>query len=229
MRSLGNKVEAKKTAGKAKVPTIPSTGPLPKDLKKCKDLAKKIGYPIMLKASWGGGGRGMRVIRKETELENQINTARREAKSAFGKDDVFFEKLIEKAFHVEVQIIGDTHGNIVHLFERDCSLQRRHQKVVERAPAAYLSDKERNEICNAGVRIGKQVNYSCAGTVEFLMDAKSRDFFFIEVNPRVQVEHTVTEEITGIDIVKAQFLLAAGAKIGDDICCLLYTSPSPRD
>ena len=218
MRSLGNKVEAKKTAGKAKVPTIPSTGPLPKDLKKCKDLAKKIGYPIMLKASWGGGGRGMRVIRKETELENQINTARREAKSAFGKDDVFFEKLIEKAFHVEVQIIGDTHGNIVHLFERDCSLQRRHQKVVERAPAAYLSDKERNEICNAGVRIGKQVNYSCAGTVEFLMDAKSRDFFFIEVNPRVQVEHTVTEEITGIDIVKAQFLLAAGAKIGDDIC-----------
>ena len=138
MRSLGNKVEAKKTAGKAKVPTIPSTGPLPKDLKKCKDLAKKIGYPIMLKASWGGGGRGMRVIRKETELENQINTARREAKSAFGKDDVFFEKLIEKAFHVEVQIIGDTHGNIVHLFERDCSLQRRHQKVVERAPAACL-------------------------------------------------------------------------------------------
>ncbi len=218
MRSLGNKVEAKKTADKAKVPTIPSTGPLPRDVKKCKVLAKKIGYPIMLKASWGGGGRGMRVIRKENELENQINTARREAKSAFGKDDVFFEKLIEKAFHVEVQIIGDTHGNIVHLFERDCSLQRRHQKVVERAPAAYLSNNEREAICQAGVRIGKQVDYSCAGTVEFLMDAKSREFFFIEVNPRVQVEHTVTEEITGIDIVKAQFLLASGAKIGDGIC-----------
>ena len=131
---------------------------------------------------------------------------------------MFFEKLIEKAFHVEVQIIGDTHGNIVHLFERDCSLQRRHQKVVERAPAAYLSNKEREAICQAGVRIGKQVDYSCAGTVEFLMDAKSREFFFIEVNPRVQVEHTVTEEITGIDIVKAQFLLASGAKIGDGIC-----------
>ena len=160
----------------------------------------------------------MRVILKETELENQINTARREAKSAFGKDDVFFEKLIEKAYHVEVQIIGDTHGNIVHLFERDCSLQRRHQKVVERAPAAYLTTQEREAICEAGVRIGKQVDYSCAGTVEFLMDAKSREFFFIEVNPRVQVEHTVTEEITGIDIVKAQFLLAAGAKIGDGIC-----------
>ena len=218
MRSLGNKVEAKKTANKANVPTIPSTEPLPKDIKKCKSLAKKIGYPIMLKASWGGGGRGMRVIRKEAELENQINTARREAKSAFGKDDVFLEKLIEKAFHVEVQIIGDTHGNIVHLYERDCSLQRRHQKVVERAPAAYLSDSERISICEAGVRIGKQVSYSCAGTVEFLMDAKSREFFFIEVNPRVQVEHTVTEEITGIDIVKAQFLLAAGAKIGDGIC-----------
>ena len=163
MRSLGNKVEAKKTASKANVPTIPSTGPLPKEIKKCKALAKKIGYPIMLKASWGGGGRGMRVIRKEEELENQINTARREAKSAFGKDDVFLEKLIEKAFHVEVQIIGDTHGNIVHLYERDCSLQRRHQKVVERAPAAYLSVSERNLICEAGVRIGKQVNYSCAG------------------------------------------------------------------
>ena len=218
MRSLGNKVEAKKIANKAKVATIPSTGPLPKDIKSCKVLAKKIGYPIMLKASWGGGGRGMRVIKKENELEKNINSARREAKSAFGKEDVFFEKLIEKAFHVEVQIMGDTHGNIVHLYERDCSLQRRHQKVVERAPAAYLSNVQRSAICEAGVKIGKQVNYSCAGTVEFLMDAKTKDFFFIEVNPRVQVEHTVTEEITGIDIVKAQFLLAAGAKIGDSLC-----------
>jgi len=218
MRSLGNKVEAKKIANKAKVATIPSTGPLPKDIKSCKVLAKKIGYPIMLKASWGGGGRGMRVIKKESEIETSISTARREAKSAFGKDDVFFEKLIEKAYHVEVQIIGDTHGNIVHLFERDCSLQRRHQKVVERAPAAYLNKHQRLAICEAAVKIGKQVNYSCAGTVEFLMNVKTKDFFFIEVNPRVQVEHTVTEEITGIDIVKAQFLLAAGAKIGDDLC-----------
>ncbi|MAV82457.1 MAG: pyruvate carboxylase [Pelagibacteraceae bacterium] len=218
MMALGNKVEAKKIAAKAKVATIPSSGPLPRDLKKCKSLAKEIGYPIMLKASWGGGGRGMRVIRKESDLETQITTARSEAKSAFGKDDVFFEKLIEKAYHVEVQIIGDTFGNLVHLFERDCSLQRRHQKVVERAPAAYLTDSERNNICESGVKIGKQVSYSCAGTVEFLMDVKTRDFFFIEVNPRVQVEHTVTEEITGIDIVKAQFLLASGAKIGDGIC-----------
>ncbi len=201
MRALGNKVEAKKTANKAKVPTIPSTGPLPKDLKSCKSLAKKIGYPIMLKASWGGGGRGMRVIKKESEIETSVSTARREAKSAFGKDDVFFEKLIEKAYHVEVQIIGDTHGNIVHLFERDCSLQRRHQKVVERAPAAYLNKQQRLATCEAAVKIGKQVNYSCAGTVEFLMDVKTKDFFFIEVNPRVQVEQTVTEEITGIDIV----------------------------
>jgi pyruvate carboxylase len=168
----------------------------------------------MLKASWGGGGRGMRVIESEADLSSQLPLARREASAAFGNDEMYLEKLVRRARHVEVQIIGDTHGNLVHLYERDCSVQRRNQKVIERAPAPYLDPATRAELCEAALRLGRKVNYTHAGTVEFLMDADTGKFYFIEVNPRIQVEHTVTEQVTGIDIVKAQLRISEGAEIG---------------
>jgi pyruvate carboxylase len=168
----------------------------------------------MLKASWGGGGRGMRVIENDAALIETVAAARREAKAAFGKDEVYLEKLVRRARHVEVQILGDVHGNLVHLFERDCTVQRRNQKVVERAPATFLSDAQRSDLCAAALKIGRAVNYRAAGTVEFLQDADSGKFYFIEVNPRIQVEHTVTECATGIDLVKAQIRIAGGARIG---------------
>jgi len=177
-------------------------------------MARGVGFPVMLKASWGGGGRGMRVIDHESQLIEAVAIARREAKAAFGKDEVYLEKLIRRARHVEVQILGDSHGNLVHLFERDCTVQRRNQKVVERAPAAFLTDRQRTELCDAALKIGRAVSYRAAGTVEFLQDADTGKFYFIEVNPRIQVEHTVTECVTGIDLVKAQIRIAAGAKIG---------------
>ncbi|BBE73301.1 pyruvate carboxylase [Oharaeibacter diazotrophicus] len=214
MRQLGNKVAARNLAISAGVPVMPATDPLPDDMEVVKAEAKRIGYPVMLKASWGGGGRGMRVIRDEATLLKEVTTAKREAKAAFGKDEVYLEKLVERARHVEVQILGDRHGNVVHLFERDCSVQRRHQKVVERAPAPYLDDAQRAEITGYAVKIGHATNYYGAGTVEFLMDSDTGAFYFIEVNPRIQVEHTVTEEVTGIDIVKAQIHVLEGAAIG---------------
>ncbi len=214
MRMLGNKVAARNLAISAGVPVMPATDPLPDDLETIKSEALRVGYPLMLKASWGGGGRGMRVIRDEETLLKEVTTAKREAKAAFGKDEIYLEKLVERARHVEVQILGDRHGNIVHLFERDCSVQRRHQKVVERAPAPYLSEGERKEITDYGIKIGHAADYYGAGTVEFLMDADTGKFYFIEVNPRIQVEHTVTEQVTGIDIVKAQIRIAEGAAIG---------------
>ena len=177
--------------------------------------AAAVGYPVMLKASWGGGGRGMRVIESADDLGPQIEVARREAASAFGNDEVYVEKLVRNARHVEVQLLGDQHGNLLHLFERDCSVQRRNQKVVERAPAPYLSQSQREAICTAAIKLGKAVNYTHAGTVEFLMDADTDEFYFIEVNPRIQVEHTVTEAVTGIDIVKAQIRITEGARVGD--------------
>lgn len=216
MRSLGNKVSARELAIKAGVPVMPATPPLGKDITTIRKDAEKIGYPLMLKASWGGGGRGMRIIRSADDLERETLEARREAHAAFGKDEIYLEKLVEQARHVEVQILGDTYGNLVHLYERDCSIQRRNQKVVERAPAPYLDTDNRAEICEYGLRIGRAVHYCGAGTVEFLMDIASGAFYFIEVNPRIQVEHTVTEEITGIDIVKAQIRIAAGKTIGDE-------------
>src|SRR5690606_11592149 len=169
-----------------------------------------------LKASWGGGGRGMRRIMDEKSLRHEVSEGKREAKAAFGKDEMYLEKLIERARHVEVQIIGDDHGNLVHLFERDCSVQRRNQKVVERAPAPYLSDKVRAELCEAAMKLGREAKYRAAGTVEFLLDADTDKFYFIEVNPRIQVEHTVTEAVTGIDIVKAQIKVIQGAAIGTE-------------
>lgn len=218
MRRLGNKVAARQLAESAGVPVMPATGPLPADAAELHRLAEDIGYPVMLKASWGGGGRGMRVIESAHELEGQVAAARREAKAAFGNDEVYLEKLVRQARHVEVQILGDTHGNRVHLFERDCSVQRRHQKVIERAPAPYLNAERRAELCAAALRLAEAVDYTHAGTIEFLMDADTDAFYFIEVNPRIQVEHTVTEEVTGVDIVKAQIRISEGARIGDPDC-----------
>ncbi|MGF1508920.1 MAG: pyruvate carboxylase [Myxococcota bacterium] len=215
MRLLGDKVSARTAAAAAGVPVVPATGVLPEEMTEVKRQAESIGYPLMLKASWGGGGRGMRVIRSSSGLEREVQAGRREALAAFGKDEVFLEKLVEKARHVEVQVLGDQHGNVIHLFERDCSVQRRNQKVVERAPAPYLDDARREELAELALKLARHARYECAGTFEFLMDAESGAFYFIEVNPRVQVEHTVTEEVTGIDIVKAQIRLAEGERLGD--------------
>jgi pyruvate carboxylase len=214
MRSLGNKVAARNLATRAGVPVMPATSPLPPDIEECRQLAHGIGYPVMLKASWGGGGRGMRVIESDAQLAELVPVARREARAAFGNDEIYLEKLVRRARHVEVQILGDSHGGLVHLFERDCSVQRRNQKVVERAPAVFLSEAQRKEFCDAALAIGRASNYINAGTVEFLQDADTGSFYFIEVNPRIQVEHTVTECATGIDLVKAQIRIATGACIG---------------
>ena len=210
MRALGDKASARKVAIEAGVPVIPATEVLGDDMNVIQKEAKNLGYPLMLKASWGGGGRGMRPINGESELEDKILEGRREAEAAFGNSEGYLEKMIIRARHVEVQILGDQNGDIYHLWERDCSVQRRNQKVVERAPAPYLSEGQREELCELGRKICQHVNYECAGTVEFLMDMDSEKFYFIEVNPRVQVEHTVTEEVTGIDIVQAQILISEG-------------------
>ncbi|MBZ9790803.1 pyruvate carboxylase [Rhizobium sp. 3T7] len=214
MRQLGNKVAARNLAISVGVPVVPATEPLPDDMAEVARMAAAIGYPVMLKASWGGGGRGMRVIRSEADLAREVTEAKREAMAAFGKDEVYLEKLVERARHVESQILGDTHGNVVHLFERDCSIQRRNQKVVERAPAPYLSEAQRQELAAYSLKIAGATNYIGAGTVEYLMDADTGKFYFIEVNPRIQVEHTVTEVVTGIDIVKAQIHILDGFAIG---------------
>ncbi len=215
MRTLGNKVAARKAAMAAGVPVVPATEALPEDFAEAAAMAAKIGYPFMLKASWGGGGRGMRVVESEADLKAALEVARREAKAAFGNDEVYLEKLVRRARHVEVQVLGDKHGNLIHLFERDCSVQRRNQKVVEQAPAPYLSEARRAALCEAALKLCRAVQYTHAGTVEFLMDADTDDFYFIEVNPRIQVEHTVTEQITGVDLVKAQIRVSMGEKIGD--------------
>ncbi|MEO1262947.1 MAG: pyruvate carboxylase [Bacteroidota bacterium] len=208
MEALGDKVKAKMVAEIANVPLIPGS----KDFKSEKEVATwadKIGYPVILKAAAGGGGRGMRVCRKKEDLIKNYREAKKEAKTAFGDDTVFLEKFIEEPKHIEVQILGDNQGNIVHLYERDCSVQRRFQKVVEIAPSLNLKEETRNQLHQHALNIAKQVGYNNAGTVEFLLDEKE-NIYFIEVNPRIQVEHTVTEEVTGIDIVRAQILIAAG-------------------
>src|SRR5881394_231199 len=214
LRLLGNKVRARELAAAAVVPVMPATGPLPASLGESAQLARALGYPLMLKASWGGGGRGVRVVTSEAQLQELLPLARREALAAFGNDEVYLEKLVERARHVEVQLLGDHHGALVHLFERDCTVQRRHQKVVERAPAVFLTGAQRAELTAAALAIGRAARYHNAGTVEFLQDVDSGRFYFIEVNPRIQVEHTVTECATGIDLVKAQIRIAEGARIG---------------
>jgi pyruvate carboxylase len=214
MRTLGNKVASRELATKVDVPVLPATGALPQDRKTIIALGAEVGYPLIVKASWGGGGRGTRVVTDEAELIDRVNAARSEAAAAFGNGEVYLEKIVRRARHVEVQILGDRHGNLVHLFERDCTVQRRHQKVVERAPAAFLDDTRREELYGYALAVGRGVGYDNAGTVEFLEDVDTGAFYFIEVNPRIQVEHTVTETVTGIDLVKAQIKIAGGAAIG---------------
>ena len=214
LRRLGDKVEARALAQTADVPVLPATGPVPREGAVAAKLADQIGYPIMIKASWGGGGRGMRIVRGAADLAGEIDAARREARAAFGKDDVFFEKLVERARHIEVQVLGDAHGNVCHLYERDCTVQRRHQKIIETAPAVALDADVRRALCDAAIRLAATAGYRNAGTVEFLFDADSGRYFFIEVNPRIQVEHTVTEVITGVDLIKAQIHIAEGARLG---------------
>ncbi len=215
MRALGDKASARQVAMAADVPVIPATGVLGDNMDAIRPEAAEIGYPLMLKASWGGGGRGMRPIYSADEVEEKVLEGRREAEAAFGNGEGYLEKMITRARHVEVQILGDRYGSLYHLWERDCSIQRRNQKIIERAPAPYLSREQREDLCALGRRICAHVNYECAGTVEFLMDMDSGNFYFIEVNPRVQVEHTVTEEVTGIDIVQAQIRIAEGATIAE--------------
>ena len=215
MRALGDKASARRVAMAAGVPVIPATEVLGDDMELVKRQAAEVGYPLMLKASWGGGGRGMRPILNEAELELKVREGRREAEAAFGNGEGYLEKMILRARHVEVQILGDKHGNIYHLWERDCTVQRRNQKVVERAPAPYLNEAQRAEVCEMGRKICAFVDYECAGTVEFLMDMDDGKFYFIEVNPRVQVEHTVTEQVTGIDIVQAQILIEEGKTLAE--------------
>ncbi len=210
LQQLGDKTTARGIAQQAGVPVL---GGSPQALATAAEgmkAAEALGYPVILKAAHGGGGRGMRVVRRPEQLEEAFQQAQREALTAFGSRDVFLEKFIERARHLEVQLLGDKHGNLLHLYERDCSVQRRHQKVVEIAPAPNLDPRIRNELCEAALAIGRQVGYYNAGTVEFLLDQDTGQFYFIEVNPRIQVEHTVTEEVTGIDIVKSQILVAQG-------------------
>ena len=215
LKRLGDKISARTIAERAGVPVLSGGGSPILNEAQGKKLAAKVGYPIILKAAHGGGGRGMRVVRKESEFAAAFDEAQRESFTAFGSKDIFVERFIERARHIEVQILGDKHGNLVHLYERDCSVQRRHQKVVEIAPAPNLSPKTQKALCEAALMIGRQVRYENAGTVEFLVDADTQDFFFIEVNPRIQVEHTVTEQVTGIDIVKTQILVAQGTPLSD--------------
>lgn len=214
MEKLGDKINSKIVAHEANVPTIPGVEKALKTVKEAKAVAEKIGYPVMVKASNGGGGRGMRIVRRVEDLEIEFENARSESRKAFGEDLIFIEKYIEDPKHIEVQVLGDKYGNIVHLYERDCSVQRRHQKIIEFAPAFSLDPDVRERICEDAVRIAKHVGYTNAGTLEFLVD-KNGDYYFIEMNTRVQVEHTVTEEVTGIDIVQSQILIAEGCKLSD--------------
>ena len=221
LRRLGDKVSARAIAAAAGVPTVPATGVLSSDSEAALAAAEEVGFPGILKASWGGGGRGMRVVETREAFEAALLAARREAAAAFGKDEIYLERFIRRARHLEVQILADAGGRIVHLFERDCSVQRRNQKIVECAPAPGLSPTQREELTGYALAIAREADYLNAGTVEFLHDLDTGRFHFIEVNPRIQVEHTVTEQVTGVDLVRAQIRIAEGAAIGDgpDAAC----------
>jgi pyruvate carboxylase len=221
---LGDKRAARKLAQQTNVPVVPGTEHPVTDAETARKMAGEIGFPLIIKAAFGGGGRGMRVVEKAGDFAERLEEARREAGAAFGNDAVFLERYIRRARHVEVQILGDRQGNIVHLYERDCSVQRRHQKVVEVAPAQGLADEIRHALADAAVRLARAAGYYNAGTVEFLVDADTGAWYFIEVNPRIQVEHTVTEMVTGIDLVRCQILIAQGHSLLDKI-----TSLPPQD
>jgi pyruvate carboxylase len=214
MNALGDKVAAKVAALKANVPMIQDSKGDVSVYENALSEARRISFPVMVKAAAGGGGRGMRVVRSEEELEKAHSEAKNEAKNAFGDDTLFIEKFIDDPKHIEVQLLGDQHGNLVHLYERDCSVQRRFQKVVEVAPSFGLKEETKQKLYAYALSIGKAVNYYNAGTVEFLVD-KDENIYFIEVNPRIQVEHTITEEVTGIDIVRTQILVAQNYKLSD--------------
>lgn len=212
MDALGNKDKSKTVAKAAKVPTVPGSDGLVEDEDQAKVFANKVGYPVLVKASAGGGGRGMRVARDDASLATGFAQAKAEAEAAFKDGSVFLEKYLDRPRHVEVQLIGDQHGNVIHLYERDCSLQRRHQKLVEESPSPNLPDNVRKEMCAAAVRLAKEAGYYNAGTCEFLVDQQN-NYYFIEVNARVQVEHPVTELVTGVDIIREQIRVAAGEKL----------------
>ncbi len=209
MALLGDKISCKAMARKAKVPTFPGTEGAIDDIEEAVGVASKIGYPVIIKAAAGGGGRGMRVCRNEDDLRAGVKKASQEAQAAFANGAVYIEKFLEHARHVEVQVIGDKHGNAIHLYERDCSVQRRHQKLIEEAPAPGVDSRKREDLCKSAARLVKNAEYSGAATVEFLMDEK-QNFYLLEVNTRVQVEHPITEMITGVDIVKTGIRVAAG-------------------
>lgn len=212
IRAMGDKIMARQTMIKAGVPVVPGTKEKLKKEKEALSVAKKIGYPIMVKASAGGGGKGMRLVQKKNELWEAVCAARSEALSSFGDDTVYLEKYIESPHHIEFQILGDAHGNIIHLCERECSIQRRHQKLVEETPSPLMTDKLRHEMGKMAIRAAKSVKYVGAGTIEFLVDDK-RNFYFLEMNTRLQVEHPVTEQVLGIDLVKEQINIANGKKL----------------
>jgi pyruvate carboxylase len=215
LEQLGDKIAARAIAQRAGIPILAGSRQPVRNASEGVRAAQKMEFPVIIKASKGGGGRGMRVVRAPEEFAPAFEQAQRESQVAFGSSDVFLEKYIPRARHIEVQLLGDLHGNLVHLFERDCSIQRRHQKVVEIAPAPNLDPELRKKLCEAALAIGRELRYENAGTVEFLVDADTRNFYFIEVNPRIQVEHTVTEEVTGMDIVKCQILIAEGLPLSD--------------
>ena len=215
MNAMGDKISSKKIAIEANVPIIPGVDYAIKEVDEAKKIAAQVGYPVMLKASNGGGGRGMRIVHREEDLEKEFNEAKNESKKAFGDDMIFIEKYLKGPKHIEVQIVGDNYGNVVHLYDRDCSVQRRHQKVVEYAPAFSIPETVRQEIFDASIRLAKTVGYRNAGTLEFLVDADNHPYF-IEMNPRIQVEHTVSEMVTDIDIVQTQILIAEGYPLASE-------------
>lgn len=212
IRSGGNKSKARQLLKKKGVPVVPGSDGIVKSVDAALKLAKKIGFPVILKASSGGGGRGMRIVEHQDELENAYNTAQRESQTAFGSDDLYLEKYIPEMRHIEVQILADNYGNVIHLGERDCSIQRRHQKLIEESPSPGINPRFRKKICDHAVKAAKAFKYRNAGTIEFIVDM-SNNVYFMEINTRVQVEHPVTEAITGFDIIKEQILLAAGSKL----------------
>ncbi|MEP7321490.1 MAG: acetyl-CoA carboxylase biotin carboxylase subunit [Saprospiraceae bacterium] len=212
IRAMGDKITAKETMIKSKVPVIPGSDGLLKDYKQAYKWAKDIGYPIILKATAGGGGKGMRVVWEESEMESMWNVARNEAKAAFGNDGIYMEKYIEEPRHIEFQIVGDQFGQVIHLSERDCSIQRRHQKLVEESPSPFMTEKLRKKMGEAAIAAGKSIKYEGVGTIEFLVD-KYQNFYFMEMNTRIQVEHPVTEEVIDHDLIKEQIKVAAGIKL----------------
>jgi acetyl-CoA carboxylase biotin carboxylase subunit len=213
MLALGDKVECKQLAKKAKVPTVPGSDGAVDDEKTALKIAGEIGYPVIIKAAAGGGGRGMRVAHNDVSLRSGLKQAQAEAENAFKDSTVYIEKYVEFGRHVEVQVLADHHGNAVHLWERDCSMQRRHQKLVEESPSPVLHQEVREKLCESAVRLIKAAGYTNAGTVEFLVD-KKESFYLLEVNARIQVEHPVTEMVTGIDLIKEQIRIAAGEELG---------------